>query len=43
MAAFNMLRGEGAAYRIHGNMSADTPFGPLALPYDSSGDTKFTR
>lgn len=43
MAAFNMLRGEGAGYRMRGNLSAQTPFGPVNLPYDSSGQTSFSR
>jgi len=37
MAVFNVLKGQSADYRLRGRIDADTPFGPIALPYDSSG------
>ncbi len=42
MAALNLLRGEGADYRLTGELSADTPYGPLRLPYTAEGRTRFT-
>lgn len=41
LAAFNMLRGKGADYAIGGDMTVGTPFGPLNMPYQRSGQTTF--
>jgi LEA14-like dessication related protein len=41
LAAFNMLRGQGADYAIGGDMAVDTPFGPLKMPYQRTGQTTF--
>ncbi len=41
LAAFNMLKGDGAAYHITGNMTLQSPFGPMNLPFDSAGNTDF--
>ena len=43
VAFFNLLRGSDAAYQIRGTMEATTPFGPLSLPFDRSGDVPFRR
>ena len=43
VAAFNMLTGSGAGYRIHGAMDVGTPFGALTLPFDQSGNTEFKK
>jgi LEA14-like dessication related protein len=37
MAVFNVLKGESASYRLRGRIDADTPFGPISMPYDSTG------
>ncbi|MEE9393200.1 MAG: LEA type 2 family protein [Planctomycetota bacterium] len=43
LAAFNMLRGSDANYGLSGIMDLDTPFGKLAMPYNSAGKTPLTR
>ncbi len=43
IAAMRVLGGEGASYRLAGTMSFDTPFGPIALPYEQAGETFFSR
>ncbi len=43
VAGFNMLLGSGAAYRLQGNLDASTPYGPISLPFDKSGNTLFRR
>ncbi|QNN24818.1 LEA type 2 family protein [Planctomycetales bacterium ZRK34] len=41
LAALNMLRGKGASYSIGGDMAVNTPFGPMNMPYQRSGQTTF--
>ncbi|MBT8486008.1 MAG: hypothetical protein HKO59_00990 [Phycisphaerales bacterium] len=41
LAAFDVLRGNSAAYSLDGTMRAETPFGPLELPFSRSGQTAF--
>ena len=41
LGVFNMLRGEGAGYGLSGSMNVQTPFGPMTLPYSSTGRTSF--
>ena len=43
MSVMRILGGEGAAYRLGGTMDFDTPFGPIVLPYERSGETVFKR
>ncbi len=43
LAAFRMLTGSGAGYELSGDMDLKTPFGPLKLPFDSKGQTGFSR
>jgi len=42
MAAFNLFRGSGSDYTIGGTMEVDTPYGPMALPFERSGQTTFS-
>ncbi len=42
-AVFKMLTGDGAAYALAGTLEVGTPFGPLSLPFDRTGNTPFTR
>ena len=41
LAAFNMLTGGGSSYRLTGDLKVDTPFGPIAMPYDKAGQVAF--
>lgn len=43
LAAFRMLSGRGADYRLGGAMKLGTPFGPMTLPLDKRGQTVFGR
>jgi LEA14-like dessication related protein len=43
LAAFGMLRGQGANYKLTGDMAATTPFGPMKLPFRGIGKTLFKR
>jgi len=43
LGVFNMLRGNGSSYGLDGTMAVKTPFGPLAMPYSSSGQVPFSR
>jgi len=43
LAAFNVLRGKGASYRLNGNMELNTPYLPVSLPFDRSGSTTFSK
>jgi LEA14-like dessication related protein len=40
---FNLLRGSEAGYAVSGSLDAGTPFGPMALPFSHSGNTKLSR
>ena len=40
LSAFNTLRGKDTGYRLRGDMSLETPFGPMTLPLDRGGTTK---
>jgi LEA14-like dessication related protein len=42
-AGLQMLGGRGAGYKIAGTMNADTPYGPIEMPYEKSGETVFRR
>lgn len=42
-AIFSMLKGSGSSYSLDGTMDFQTPFGPLSLPLNSSGKTKFNH
>jgi LEA14-like dessication related protein len=41
VAAFGMLTGKGASYKLEGTMTCKTPFGALDFPYERSGQTEF--
>lgn len=41
LAALNLLKGAGSSYSLVGDLDVDTPFGPLALPLNSAGQTTF--
>ena len=41
LAAFRMLRGKGAGYKINGAMKMGTEFGPLDVPLEKIGKTLF--
>ena len=43
MAILGIIRGSDASYDLSGNLSAATPFGPLSLPFQQSGRTRFSR
>jgi LEA14-like dessication related protein len=43
MSAFRMLTGDGAGYTLGGSMDASTPFGPITLPFNVTGQTPFTH
>ncbi len=43
LAALNLLKGSGASYSLVGDLDVDTPYGPLAMPLNSSGQTSFTH
>jgi LEA14-like dessication related protein len=43
LAVFNILRGDGADYGLSGSIEAQTPFGPLSLPVNAGGRTRFGR
>lgn len=43
LGLLDLLRGAGSGYRMEGTMQALTDFGPLALPFTSSGSTTFRR
>jgi LEA14-like dessication related protein len=40
LAAFNMLTGSSADYRLAGNLDVVTPFGPIAMPVERVGSLK---
>lgn len=40
-AVFRLFSGNGADYELGGTMDLSTPFGPISLPYTSSGRTPF--
>ncbi|XVJ60414.1 MAG: hypothetical protein HEQ23_13860 [Tepidisphaera sp.] len=39
ISAFNALRGKDTGYRLSGDMTLETPFGPMNLPLDRGGTT----
>lgn len=41
LAAFRMLSGDGAGYRLTGGMKVGTPYGPLNIPLEKAGRTLF--
>ncbi len=43
MAVVEALRGKSAGYSIKGVMDAGTPFGPIKIPYATSGTTPLAR
>ena len=43
MAAFQMMHGNSASYRLSGQMNVETPYGPLLMPFDSAGSTPLVR
>ena len=43
LAAFNLLKGDGASYQIGGLLDVKTPFGGLELPYTQGGETEFKK
>ena len=43
LAAFRMLTGKGASYKLAGDMNVATPFGPMKLPVRKTGKTSFTK
>jgi len=42
-AAFSLFTGDGAGYRISGEVDATTPFGGMTLPFTREGRTVFDR
>ena len=43
IAAFKMLSGDGANYKLNGTMNMDTRFGKMKLPYERVGKTLFGK
>lgn len=43
LSAFRMLSGKGSSYELGGSLGVKTPFGPLTMPFNKSGSTKFTK
>lgn len=43
MAIFRIISGSGSGYRLQGALKVTTPFGPMMLPVDVSGETVFGR
>lgn len=43
LAAFSMVTGKGADYKLTGAMDVKTPFGPMSLPIEGIGKTIFRR
>jgi len=43
LGVLGMLQGSGAAYDFKGTLDADTPFGPIRMPYHSQGNAPFNR
>ncbi|MCA9310102.1 MAG: LEA type 2 family protein [Phycisphaerales bacterium] len=43
MAILSVIRGSDASYDLKGNLAASTPFGPVDLPFQQSGRTRFAR
>jgi LEA14-like dessication related protein len=39
----NLLTGESADYGLAGDLGLDTPFGPISVPYTSSGETPLSN
>ena len=43
LGLFDIIRGNGSAYSIKGDAALGTPMGPLTLPFERKGETKFLR
>ncbi len=43
LAVFRMLAGKGSGYKLTGDMSVETPFGPMSLPVEKTGKTVFRK
>ena len=43
LGALDLLRGAGGNYQLTGAINASTPFGPINLPLNSTGQTAFKR
>ena len=43
MGLFNLLKGGESGYSVSGLIEAGSAYGPLSLPYSSSGSTRITR
>lgn len=43
LALFNVITGSGSGYGLKGTMDLDTPFGPIQMPYEKGGQTRFTK
>lgn len=43
LAVFNVLLGSGSGYALKGSLDLDTPFGPIKMPYEKSGETTFSK
>jgi LEA14-like dessication related protein len=41
LSVFQVLQGKGSKYKISGLLTVNTPFGPLNIPYEKTGDTIF--
>jgi LEA14-like dessication related protein len=41
LGVFNLIRGQGSAYELAGNLDVATPFGALSMPYRRTGQTVF--
>ena len=42
-AAFQVLRGENAGYKLSGTANLVTPFGAMDVPYEKTGDARFRK
>jgi LEA14-like dessication related protein len=43
LAVFSMLTGKGSGYKLAGDMTVKTPFGPMSLGIDKAGNTVFKK
>jgi len=43
LAVLGMLTGEGASYKLTGDVAVQTPFGPMSLPVEGVGKTVFRK
>jgi len=41
--AFQLLQGKGSKYSLDGGLEVSSPFGPISLPFNRTGETTFTK